>query len=657
MPDSPIDGIRQGAIRWIGILLCVFTLAEVNYPLLSPHSQLAIFAMLGLVLCYLHFPAHPRLAGSVGLRVLDFGLAALTVLCCGYVVVHTEPAFEGLWIDSLSLGNRAGQETGLDFAIGLLGLFLVLEATRRSIGLVLPLLSLTFLAYAYFGASLPDALFVHRGYGLERIVAQTFLHSQGIFSTALKVMFSYVFLFVIFGSFLKFTGATQFIIDFARRAFARHTGGPAKVAVLASGLMGSLSGSAVANTATTGTFTIPMMRNSGFRSHIAGGVAAAASSGGALVPPVMGAGAYMMLEIIDPPVTFVQIMRAAIIPALLYYFSLLLIVDLYSRRIGSIAGEAEEGKKGKLWEFEGAVFCAALGSLILFLIVGYSPFRSVSLSLLLSLVVAVFNRRTRVSLFKALSAMADAAINGISLIAAAASVGIILGVVTLTGLGTKFPAMVLELSQESLFLALVLIMLSSIVLGMGLPSAVCYLLMATIIGPVLSQLDVIPLAAHLFIFYFGMMSMVTPPVALAAYTASSIANSGVMRTSFASFRFALVGFSLPFMFVFRPQLLMMAPDGEPVGLLSILPAVAMAVLGIVPLAAGISGYLFSALPHVQRGLLLIAAALLLFPGSGLSLGGFETSWGSVFGLLLLVGVAAWSRQAGASGLGTGTGKE
>ena len=193
-----IDRVRPAAIRWIGILLCGFTLAEVNYPLLSPHSQLAVFALLGLVLCFLHFPTHPKLADKAAFRWLDTGLATLTALCCGYVVVHSEPMFEGLWLDGLSLGNRAGQETGLDFAVGLVGLLLVLEATRRSIGLVLPLLSLTFLAYAYFGASLPDALFPHRGYGLERIVGQTFLHSQGVFSTALMVMFKYVFLFVIF---------------------------------------------------------------------------------------------------------------------------------------------------------------------------------------------------------------------------------------------------------------------------------------------------------------------------------------------------------------------------------------------------------------------------------------------------------------------------
>ena len=638
MNASLTERIRSGAILWTSVVLCVFTLSEVNYPLLSPHSQLACFAMLGLVICFLHFPVGKRFADNTPLRWLDFGLAALTIACCGYVILHTEPSFENLWTGGLSLGNRAGQETPLDFAVGVVGLLLVLEATRRSIGLVLPILSLVFLLYAYFGASLPDALFPHRGYDFERIVAQTFLHSQGVFSTALKVMFSYVFLFVIFGSFLKSTGATQFIIDFAQRAFGKRTGGPAKVAVVASGLMGSLSGSAVANTATTGTFTIPMMRNSGFERHIAGGIAAAASSGGALVPPIMGAGAYMMLEIIDPPVTFLQIMRAAIIPALLYYFSLLLIVDLYSRRVGTSA--VAETKPGKIWEYEGAIFSMALGSLILFLVIGRSPFRAVSLSLLLSLVLAAFNRRTRVTVKNALAAMRDAATNGVSLVAAAASVGIILGVVTLTGLGTKFPSMVLDVSRENLFLALLLIMLSSIVLGMGLPSAVCYLLMATIIGPVLSQLDVIPLAAHLFIFYFGMMSMVTPPVALAAYTASSISKSGMMETSLASFRFALVGFGLPFMFVFRPQLLMMDAKGDPAGLLEIVPAVVMAVLGVIPLAASISGYLFRKLSLIERALLLGSAALILFPGSGIEIGTFETSWGSLVGLVALVAISA-----------------
>jgi TRAP transporter 4TM/12TM fusion protein len=290
----------------LAVAYCAFTLAEVNYPRLTPQSQLAIFAMLGLVLCFLYVPAHRALAGSRLAHSLDIVLACLAVVCCGYIVWQTEPAFAGSWFTGRSLGNRAGYQTPLDTAVGVTGLLLVLESTRRSIGAALPILSIAFLAYAFWGAYLPSALFPHRGYPVERIVAQTFLHTQGVFGVALGVMFTYVFLFVIFGALLQITGATRFIIDFAQRLFGGSPGGPAKVAVLSSGLMGSLSGSAVANTATTGTFTIPMMQSAGFRKETAAGIEAAASSGGALVPPVMGAGAYMMLEIVQPPVTYLQ---------------------------------------------------------------------------------------------------------------------------------------------------------------------------------------------------------------------------------------------------------------------------------------------------------------------------------------------------------------
>ncbi len=317
----------------LAVLLCLFTVFEVNYPLLVPQSQLAIFAMLGLVLCFLHYPTRPRWRANRALGLVDRCLAGLAGVACLFVVIQTQPLFKRFWIDGLSLGNRAGREAGIDTAVGVLGLLLVLEATRRSIGWALPVLALVFLAYAGFGSALPDWLFPHRGYGAARIVAQTFLHSQGVFGVALRVMFVYVFLFVLFGAFLKATGATRFIIDFAQRTLGGTPGGPAKVAVLSSGIMGSLSGSAVANTATTGTFTIPMMRSAGFKSEDAAGVEAAASSGGALMPPVMGAGAYMMLEIIDPPVTYLQIIRAALLPAVLYYFSLLLIVHFHARRI------------------------------------------------------------------------------------------------------------------------------------------------------------------------------------------------------------------------------------------------------------------------------------------------------------------------------------
>ena len=654
-PDHPPRDTRRLVSSGLGVLLCAFTLVEVNYPLLAPQSRLAFFALVGLALCFLNVPIHPSLKEHPRARAGDLVLALLAACCCGYIVVQTDPLFEAWWIDGQALGNRAGFETAFDTAIGLAGLLLVIEAARRALGLALPLLAAAFLLYALFGAAFPDWLFPHRGYSVPRIVAQTFLHSQGIFGVALNVMFTYVFLFVIFGAFLEATGATRFIVDFAQRVFGRSSGGPAKVAVLSSGLMGSLSGSAVANTATTGTFTIPMMRSAGFRPVTAAGVQAAASSGGALMPPVMGAGAYMMLEIVEPPVTYLEIIRAALIPAILYYLSLLLIVHLHARRMSlateGAAGDpaaagAGAGGDAAISRAAGIVFGAALGSLILFLILGYTAFRAVTLSLVTIVVTSSFSPATRLDPRRTLTGLVAAARGVVPLVAAAACVGIIIGIVTLTGVGTRLPATIIPLAEQSLFLALVLIMVSSIILGMGLPSAVCYLLMATLIGPVLGNLGVIPLAAHLFIFYFGMMSMVTPPVALAAYAASSIAGTRIMPTAVAAFRFALVGFTLPYMFIYRPELLMLTASGEPAGWLEMLFPVAIATLGVTCFAAGIAGQLRRPLGLGLRLAVFGAAALLLAPGPAVSVAGLGVPIFDVAGIALFGGVLAANRGSG-----------
>ena len=652
--DRPRRDVRGLASSGLGVLLCAFTLVEVNYPLLAPQSRLALFALVGLALCFLNVPIRPALKDDRRARAGDVGLALLAAACCGYVVVQTDPIFTAWWVDGQALGNRAGFETSFDTAVGLLGLLLVIEAARRALGLALPLLAGAFILYALFGAALPDWLFPHRGYTVPRMVAQTFLHSQGIFGVALNVMFTYVFLFVIFGAFLEATGATRFIVDFAERVFGRSSGGPAKVAVLSSGLMGSLSGSAVANTATTGTFTIPMMRSAGFRPVTAAGVQAAASSGGALMPPVMGAGAYMMLEIVDPPVTYLEIIRAALIPAILYYLSLLLIVHFHARRMAIAGGRpaaaaAPDGGDAGSSRAAGVVFFAALGSLILFLILGYTAFRAVTLSLVAIVVASSFSPATRLDPRRTLAGLAAAARGVVPLVAAAACVGIIIGIVTLTGVGTRLPATIIPLAEQSLFLALVLIMVSSIVLGMGLPSAVCYLLMATLIGPVLGNLGVIPLAAHLFIFYFGMMSMVTPPVALAAYAASSIAGTRIMPTGIAAFRFALVGFTLPYMFIYRPELLMLTAAGEPAGWLDMLLPVAIAALGVTCFAAGIAGQLRQPLPLGLRLAVLAAAGLLLAPGPTLHAAGLGVPIFDAAGVVLFGAVLAANRAPGQGG--------
>jgi TRAP transporter 4TM/12TM fusion protein len=722
---SPDKSLTKLVVIGLGVLLCLFTLFEVNYNRMQPQAGLAVFVGLGLTLCFLTFPVHKRFSDIKSLRLVDALLALLAAGCCLYVIVQTEPVFRGFWADGISLGDRAGGETRMDFVVGLMGVILVLEATRRSIGMIVPLLALAFVAHSYYCYAsfrydwpvLPDWLLPHAGQSAKDIVSTTFLQSLGVFGPAASVMFKYVFLFVVFGSFLEMSGATQFIIDFATKTFGRIRGGPAMVSVMASGLMGSLSGSAVANAVTTGTFTIPMMRSAKFPNHIAGGITAAAAAGGALVPPVMGAGAYMMLELVQPQVTFLAIMKAAVLPAILYYFSILVLVFLYSRRLGTEKLSADELRKKKLKGFEATVFFAALGTLIGLLICGFSPFRSVTGALSVILVFAIFRRELNISkterrlafavfvvaivvsqlcvsfhdgfpkilqpfvpgtwvdprtdaisgllmtssfldsmllgMFGLLvvgmlmpgwrpeivSSMTKSAKNGIALVAASACVGIIIGIVQQTGIATDFSATIKGVVDTNLFLALVGIMVCSLILGMGVPSVVCYLLMATLMGSLLGELGVQPLVAHLFIFYFGMMSMVTPPVALAGYASASIAEAPMMKTSFAAFRFSLVGFTLPFMFVYRPALCLMAPPGGELTALAVVHALLAATIGILALATGLAGYLRRTLGMLERVAMFISAGLLLAPISKIG----ETDVGlavDVAGALLFLGAVA-----------------
>jgi len=590
-------------ITTVSVLLSLFVLSEVNYPSLRPQSQLAVFGALGLALVFLRADGHRKLNSLIA-----FGL----VVTFAFILIQNEPVFSGTWIDGRSLGERAGQEASIDYIFGLIILLIVLEATRRTIGNTLPILAILFIAYAASGPYAPGWLFPHRGYGWDRIVSQTVLHSQGVFGIAMRVMLTYVFLFVLFGAVLEKTGATDFIIGFATNLFRRRKGAPAKVAVISSGLMGSLSGSAVANTATTGTFTIPLMRSAGFKREHAAGIEAAASSGGALVPPIMGAGAYMMLEIVDPPVTYLQIITSAVIPAVLYYASLLLIVHLQDT--DTQAEDAEQADVA-LSRPAGFLFSTAFATLILFLIIGFTPFRAVSLSLLFIVIQSAFHPSTRLRARDFLVIASRASAAGVSLIAAAACVGVITGVVTLTGVGGRLPGVIVPLAQSNLALGLILLMLSTIILGMGLPSAVCYLLMATLVGPILDELGLVPLAAHLFIFYFGMMSMVTPPVALAAYTASSIAESGIMTSGLAAFRFALVGFALPYCFVLNPELLLLSNEGGSPAATDVLATIALTAAGIVPLAAAVTGRFAQPLSVANRIALLVSSGFLMFARS------------------------------------------
>ena len=633
-PNQRLTQVKSNIANWMGAILCVFVLVGVNTTLFDEQPNLALFGLLGLCLVFLSKPLIRRWGDNVVLQSVDIVLIVATLVVFGYVFVQSERLLERFWVDGILLGDRAGSETTLDFIIAGIGLVLVLESTRRAIGWTLPILCGLFIVYAIYGQSMPDWLFPHRGFSWSQIAQKTFLQSGGgVFGVALRVMFFYVFLFVLFGTLLEQTGATAYVIRFARRMFRNSVGGPAKVAVVSSGLMGSLSGSAVANTATTGTFTIPLMKSSGFDSESAAGVEAAASSGGALMPPIMGAGAYMMLELVEPAVVYSEIIKAALIPAILYYTAMLLTVHFHSKKIGAAKEELVESDDSQpVSLYQGFVFFGSFAILIFMLLYGgidwkpSTPFRAVSVSLLAIVVMSMFSSTTRLVRFnpdsqsiwgyidvsKIIAALIGAARSGVALIVAASCVGIILGVVGMTGLGASLPATIQSFAGDNSIVALLLLMVSTIILGMGLPSAVCYLLMAILVGSVLKTLNTPPLAAHLFIFYFGMMSMVTPPVALAAYAGAAIAKADVIKAAFASFRFALVGFALPFAFVLRPELLMLTSENVAANPVMIAAHVATTLVGVIGLAAAIAGYGFKSVAGLWRIPLFICSIAIFF---------------------------------------------
>ena len=529
------SGLRSVLGKWVAILFSVFVIYSMATLRIQELKQLSIFLGFAMALAFIRYPLHPKKPDSKPFIVIDLILAALSFSLGIYI-----------WIDYWEFIFRVGIPTRLDILFSILAVILVFEATRRAVGWPLLIIALVFLLYTFFGQLLPAPL-SHKPYGIERITTTFFMTQNGIFGIPLKVMTRFIFLFVAFGAFFGICGGTQFFIDIASSLFGKLKGGPAKISVAVSGMMGTISGSAVANTVTTGTFTIPLMKRIGFEPHVAGAVEATASSGGAFMPPVMGAAAFVMSEFLGIP--YISICKAALIPAILYFLAIFSIVHFYSLKIG-IQGlpQSEIPAIGKV-VYEKWLFIVPLAILILTLIAGYSPRIAVLYSLFATVVVTLFKKETRFTPTTFLQALADSAYNSVMITCACATAGIVIGIVLLTGMGTKITALIIDVSAGSLLIALPMIMLASLLFGMGLPTVVCYVLLATTVAPSLVNLGVPPLAAHLFIFYFGMLSMVTPPVSFAAYAGAAIARAEPMRTGWAAWTFARAGFLLPDMFV------------------------------------------------------------------------------------------------------------
>ncbi len=589
----------------VAVSLTLYTVVNASTFLLEPLRQLAIFLSLSLSLSFLLYPFIPN-SSSGWILVLDLLLAALSGLIGIYITA-----------DYWELIFRVGAPTGGDLWISLIAVFLVLEATRRTVGKPLVIINIVFLLYAFFGHLLPPPL-SHGGYDLERIATTLALTQNGIYGVALTVMFDYIYLFVVFGIIYATSGGTEFILDLARSLFGRLTGGPAKISVLSSALFGTISGSAVANVTVDGIFTIPMMKRAGFEPHVAGAIEAITSTGGALMPPVMGAAAFIMAEYLGIP--YISICKAAVFPALLYYFALFGIIHFYAKK-NDLRGLPKEELPSFLSVMrEKWTFFIPILSLILLMAKGFTPTKAVLYTILIILILSAFSRTTRIGIRKGMLLSEESAKSALLVCTACASAGIIIGIVLLTGLGSKLADFVLYASGDRLGLALPFIMIASLILGMGLPTVVCYVLLAATVASPLIKMGVVPLAAHLFIFYFGMLCMVTPPVGFAFYASSAIANSDPMKTGWTAFKFALVGFILPYMFIFYPSLLLIGSLSE------ILLATLPAVIGILLLSIGVVGFFKKEIGWLGRGLLIIGAVLLIHPGMttsliGIGLGG------------------------------------
>ena len=589
-----------------------FTAATGAYP---PQIQRAVHLGFVLVLIYLLYPA--RATGSKHkLAWYDVLLAAAGAAVCGYIVWN----YDVIVLD-------AGPPTEMDFFFGCAAILLVLEATRRIVGLPITLVAICFLLYAKFGNLIPGMM-GHPGFSLKRIVGHMYLTTEGLFGMPLGVSASFVFLFILFGAFLHSTGLGKFFIDLALAAAGRFVGGPAKVAVLASGFFGTISGSSVANTVSTGTFTIPLMKSVGYRGAFAGAVEAASSTGGQIMPPIMGAAAFIMAQFLG--VGYVEIAKAALIPALLYYLAVGFMVHMEAKRLGLKGIPKERLPRAWFVLRQGGYLLIPLFVLIYLLIQGYTPLKSAYYCILATVVISLVANNwkawagasssgmtvghslascNRLALKDILLAMENGGRLALGVAAACACTGFVIGVVTLTGVGLKLANAILTLSAGSFALTLFFTMLASIVLGMGLPTTAKYIVLATIAAPAIQTFHVPQLAAHLFIMYFGILADLTPPVALAAYAAAGIARSEPNATGFMAVKLALAGFLIPYIFCYNPGLLMIGASN-----MEIVFIVCTAAVGIASLSFASVGYWLRDLFLWERLLLVGAAITLITPG-------------------------------------------
>ena len=585
----------------ISVAFCLFQLYSILSGKITAQVVRATHLAFVMVLAYLLFPMKKDMPKD---KLPWYDVIIAIVGACSWLYIS---------INFDSLVRRAGIYNTTDIIIGIVGILILFEACRRIVGTPILIISLVFIVYALFGAYAPGFL-NHRGYSIQRLVSHLYYNTEGIMGTPIGASASFIFLFIFFGALLDKTGIGQFFIDICNAIAGSYDGGPAKVAVLTSAMFGTVSGSSVSNTVGTGSFTIPMMKSLGYRPEFAGAVEASASTGGQLMPPIMGAASFLMAESLGIP--YKEVAKAAIIPAILYFTGIFIMVHLEAKKTG-LKGLSRDSlpKIGELLMKKGYLVIP-LATIIYFFVLGKTAIYAGLMGIIAAGLVAIINsivdiilKRERSFTFNDLiDVFVNGARNIISVAVACAMAGIIIGVITLTGLGLKIGAGLISISGGISILLLMLTMISSIILGMGVPTTANYLITSTIAAGAIIGLGFEPLAAHMFVFYFGIIADVTPPVALAAMAGAAIAKSDPLKTGFEATKLSIGAFIIPYMFIFNPQILMINTT-----FVEVIPILITSLIGMFGVSAGLDGYVFRKCNFIERILFIVAGLLSIYP--------------------------------------------
>ena len=583
-----LDGYAAKILTCVAVVMSVFHLYMAGLGTMPVSKQRMLHLAFTMFIIFLSYPFRKS---SKKIGISDFLLAFLGVGVNLYIFFN---------IDGISA--RAGLTTQTDIMLGFLTILLVLEAARRCIGPELPILSILFLAYAYLGPYLPGDL-MHRGYSFRRLCDHMYISAEGIYGIALGVSSTFIFLFILFGAFLSATGLSELITKVSLAVAGHKPGGPAKVAILGSAFVGMINGSAAANVVTTGPFTIPLMRRVGYKSHFAAAVEATSSTAGQMMPPVMGAAAFIMAEFLG--ISYKTIMLASLFPSLLFFVSIWVYVHQEALKTGMLGLPKDKLPDAKTALKQSGHLLIPIALLIYLLLDDYTPSYAAFYSILALIAVSFFRKHTRMSLKPLITGLESGARQAVGVASACAVVGLIVGVVSITGIGLQLANMILYLSGGMLLPTLLFAMVACIVVGLGMPTSAAYIIAGTVVAPAMMRLGVAPLVAHMFVFYYAILSAITPPVALASYAAAALADVSPTKVSWTAVRLGLTGFVVPFMFVYSPALLAQSDD-----LFGICRCFVAASIGIYCLACSLQGYLLKETNYAERAILFGCTVLL-----------------------------------------------